>query len=109
MPFMEYHAATRIGCSDLLYHWAVINAVFVSKFGGLKNRQCPHIQKRGRHPASNRPKKNRKAIIDENLASQSSLYEIGEPGGEKGEEIEQKLDIRGTTGHTGLYSSPTDH
>jgi len=83
MPFMEYQAATRIGCSDLLYHWAVIKAVFISKFRGLQDRQCPDTQNKGRHPASNKPRKNRNAIIDENLASQISPQKAGGVGWRK--------------------------
>jgi hypothetical protein len=84
IPFMEYHAATRIGCSDLLYHWAVIKAVCISKLRGLQDKRRPDEQNKGRQPASKRPKKNRKAIIDENLASQSSPYEVGEAEWRKG-------------------------
>jgi hypothetical protein len=42
--------------------------LFRQELGGPTNK--------GKHPASKRPKKNRKAIMDENLASQSSSYVV---------------------------------
>lgn len=43
-PLVEYHMATRTGCSDRRYHWEV------------------RREKRGRQPASKRPRRARETI-----------------------------------------------
>lgn len=60
-PFVEYHAATRTGCSDRRYHCAV------------------RREKRGRQPASKRPSRARDTIKPPKL-SRTSVSAHGSNG-----------------------------
>jgi hypothetical protein len=74
-PLVEYQAATRRGCSERRYHWAVMT---------LNN---------GKHPASNRPSKNRVATRPEKLCLYVSSIKLGSTSTRTCEKLPYKLEL----------------
>jgi hypothetical protein len=63
----------------------------------------------GRHPASNSPRKKRKAIIDEKLGvSHEGTIAKGHYKPYDLKRSESELDLRGATSHPSLYRPPAD-